>query len=77
MKELKAGLIDGKMDPKFADTPSYFNIRDYLNLHELMSVGLEKDVFDDDVCFFFWSGELKRAYESTRPLIEYVQMLPG
>jgi Domain of unknown function (DUF4760) len=77
VKQLKAGLIGGKIDPQFADTGPYFDIRDYLNLHELMSVGLVQDVFDDDVCYFFWSSELKRAYESTLPLIEYVQTLPG
>jgi Domain of unknown function (DUF4760) len=75
-KKLKASLVEGKMGPSFENSKEYWDIRDYLNLHELMSVGLMQEVFDDHVCFFFWSGELERAYRDTRPLIEYVQALP-
>jgi hypothetical protein len=73
---LKGAVVAGKMSPSFADTAAYSDIRDYLNSHELMAVGLLNDVFDDDVCFDFWSGELKRAYEDTLPLLNYVQSQP-
>jgi hypothetical protein len=63
----------GEMQSVFANTKEYWAIRDYLNLHELMAVGLLNGVFDNDVCFDFWSGELVRAYEDTLPLIKYVQ----
>jgi hypothetical protein len=63
----------GEMQSSFANTKSYWAIRDHLNLHELMAVGLLNGIFDDDVCFDFWSGELVRAYEDTLPLIKYVQ----
>ena len=63
----------GEMQSVFANTKEYWAIRDYLNLHELMAVGLLKGVFDNDVCFDFWSGELVQAYEDTLPLINYVQ----
>jgi len=66
----------GEMQNSFANSDEYWAIRDYLNLHELMAVGLLKGVFDDDVCFDFWSGELKRAHENSLPLIKYVQGLP-
>lgn len=75
-KKLKASLTEGKMNANFENSKEYWDIRDYLNLHELMSVGIMQDVFDDHVCYFFWSGELERAYRDTRPLIEYVQGLP-
>jgi hypothetical protein len=57
----------------FVSTPEYWHIRDYLNLHELMAVGVRNDVFDDQVCFNFWSRELGDAYRRTKPLIEYIQ----
>ena len=76
MEKLKASLIDGKMSASFENSDEYWDIRDYLNLHELMSVGIMQEVFDDHVCYFFWSGELERAYRDTRHLIEYVQALP-
>ena len=76
VQQLKKSVVDGKMDISFANSKEYWHIRDYLNLHELMSVGLKNDVFDDNVCFDFWSGELMRAYQDTLPLIKYVQGLP-
>src|SRR6266566_3558635 len=63
----------GEMQNSFANSEGYWAIRDYLNLHELMAVGLLNGIFDDDVCFDFWSGELVRAYEDSLPLLKYVQ----
>jgi hypothetical protein len=57
----------------FVSTPEYWHIRDYLNLHELMAVGVRNDVFDDHVCFNFWSRELGDAYKRTELLIEHIQ----
>jgi hypothetical protein len=76
VKLLKGAITNGKMSPDFAGTAAYSDIRDYLNLHELMAVGLLNEVFDDNVCFDFWSQELNRAHEDTLPLIDYVQSLP-
>jgi hypothetical protein len=83
-KEFKKAVTEfakfrGKKDglDSFASTQDYLRIRDYLNLHELMSVGIERNVFDDDVCYDFWSGELFRAYRDTHDLIQYVQELEG
>jgi hypothetical protein len=63
----------GEMQNSFANTEEYWAIRNYLNLHELLAVGVLKAVFDEEVCFDFWSGELVLAYEDTLPLIRYVQ----
>ena len=61
---------------QFSKTNEYLRIRDYLNVHELMGVGINRDVFDDFVCEDFWSGELRRAYRDTKPLIEWIQKQP-
>lgn len=76
VKALQVHLEKGRELDEFAQTTEYWAIRDYLNLHELMGVGINQDVFDDDVCFDFWSGELERAFSQTRVLIEYIQSLP-
>lgn len=60
----------------FVNTDAYWSIREYLNLHELMGVGINQGVFDDDVCFDFWHGELRRAYQATEALIRYIQTQP-
>jgi hypothetical protein len=68
---------DGEIQNDFAGSDDYWAIRDYLNLHELMAVGILTNVFDDHVCQDFWAGELKRACRDAMPVISYVQSLPG
>ncbi|WGD51249.1 DUF4760 domain-containing protein [Bradyrhizobium sp. CB1650] len=70
---LDTHLKAGKPCADFVSTPEYWHIREYLNLHELMAVGVKNDVFDDHVCFNFWSRELGDAYRRTKQLIEYIQ----
>jgi hypothetical protein len=65
----------GEMQNSFANTREYWAIRNYLNLHELIAVGLLNGVFDEDVCYDFWSGELVLAHTNALPLIKYVQGL--
>jgi len=63
----------GEMQNSFANTDHYWAIRNYLNLHELLAVGVLKEVFDEEVCYDFWSGELVLAYIDALPFIKYVQ----
>jgi hypothetical protein len=72
MRSLPRDALD-----QFIQTDHYWDIRSYLNLHELMAVGIKRDVFDDNVCYDFWSGELERAYADTHILIEYIQIRLG
>jgi len=75
--KLKEHLENKHPLEEFSKTDSYFQIRDYLNVHELMGVGINREVFDDFVCEDFWSGELYRACRDTEPLIEWIQRQPG
>jgi len=59
-----------------AYSEQYWAIRSYLNLHELMSVGIKRDVLDDHVCYDFWSGELLLCYSDTRALIVLIEAQP-
>jgi hypothetical protein len=74
---LKALVSRGQPLDEFKETAHYYAMRDYLNLHELIAVGILNEVFDDGVCYEFWSGELRRAIEGTGLFIEYIQSLPG
>jgi len=69
-------LNSGKTCEEFVSTQGYLDIRAYLNLHELMAVGINQKVFDNDVCYDFWSGELDKACERTQELIVYIQSRP-
>jgi hypothetical protein len=73
IERLEAHLAQGKTCEEFSSTEEYWDIRAYLNWQELMGVGINQRVFDDNVCFEFWSGELDRVYEKTQELIEYIQ----
>jgi hypothetical protein len=55
------------------DAARWTSLRNYLNLHELMAVGIKKKVLDDDVCFEFWRGELHRACRDCIKAINYIQ----
>ena len=59
-----------------SEKDEYWAIRDYLNLHELVGVGINQEVFDDNVCYDFWSGEMRRARRDTKELVDYIQSLP-
>jgi hypothetical protein len=74
---LKSLMAEARPFEEFIGTGHYYAMRDYLNLHELIAVGINNEVFDDFVCYDFWSGELKRAYEDTGRFITYIQTLPG
>ena len=52
---------NGDVDLSFIGSDEYWAIRDYLNLHELMAVGVLKNVFYDHVFHDLWAGELHRA----------------
>ena len=74
---LETHLAAGKTLNSFAGTEEYDEIRDYLNVHELLAVGIHRDVLDDHVSFDFWHRELMRACDKTANLIAHIQTLPG
>lgn len=74
---LEAHLADGKTLEAFTETKEYDDIRDYLNVHELLAVGIHRNVLDDTVSFDFWHRELMRACTKTANLIAHIQTLPG
>jgi hypothetical protein len=55
----------------------YFAIRRYLNIHELIAVGIKNGMFHDRTCFDFWAGILFRGVEEARPVIDHVRGRPG
>jgi hypothetical protein len=58
-------------DDTGAFTKGYRDITSYLNIHELVAVGIKNKVFDGNVCYNFWSDALVRHTDKTQKLIEY------
>jgi hypothetical protein len=59
-----------------ASRSHYLAIRKYLNVHELIAVGIGKKVFDHNVCYAFWGDTLTNGYQDARPVIDYVRNRP-
>jgi hypothetical protein len=57
---LKLAAANATTMAKFEKTEEYQHVRTYLNVHELIAVAVNKKVFDDDVCYHFWSDTLVR-----------------
>jgi hypothetical protein len=61
----------------FIKTDDYEKVYKYLNVHELLAVGIHKDVFDDYVAYAFWSDALIADYQDAEGLIAYIRETPG
>ncbi len=61
----------------FAETVCYRNIRSYLNIHELIAVGISTGVFDEEVCFAYWSQVLVKACDAASAVIQYARSFDG
>jgi hypothetical protein len=56
--------------------PHYLAIRKYLNVHELIAVGIYREVLDRDVCYAYWADTLTNGYRDAKPVIDYVRNRP-
>ena len=75
-EEAREAVRDSDDIAAFKKTAHWIPLRNYLNLHELIAVGVNQQVLDDSVCFDFWRGELNRAYRDCAKAIEYIQGCP-
>jgi hypothetical protein len=55
----------------------YFNVRKYLNIHELIAVGIKNKTLDERICFGFWCDVLLRGVNAAQPLIDHVRKQPN
>jgi len=62
-----------KSDPS---RPHYLAIRKYLNIHELIAVGIKENVLDETVCYEYWADTLTNGYSDAKPVIDYVRNRP-
>lgn len=67
----KKPIEDFIKGPDGKPSDDYRNINTYLNIHELVAVGIRNKVFDHAVCYNFWSDALVRHTERTKAIIEH------
>jgi len=76
----KVAVTELKSTPsleEFEKTEHYGALRSYLDVHELIAVGIHRRVFDGLVCYNFWCFELSSACGDCRSMIESEQRKPG
>ncbi len=61
----------------YIKTPAYKKVRIWLNICELISVGINRHVFDDRVAFDCWGDLLPWCYDESEPLIEWFRQKQG
>ena len=55
---------------------SYLWIRKYLNVHELVAVGIKEEVLDPNVCYFYWGDTLTNNVNDAKPVLEFLKTRP-
>jgi hypothetical protein len=62
---------------EFCKTEHYDHVRAYLNILELMAVGVHNNAFDERICYGFWQDFIKGSVADCRPLLDYLRTLPS
>jgi len=61
----------------FVTTADHERIRAFLNICELIAVGINERVFSERVSYAYWGDVLPWSYQAAEPLIKYVRQRPG
>jgi Domain of unknown function (DUF4760) len=62
---------------KYIMTDAYKNVRIWLNICELIAVGINRQVFDDRLAFDCWGDLLPWCYKECEPLINWFRAKEG
>jgi hypothetical protein len=73
LTQLKGHMAAGGVVKDFAEAQPdiHRQLLKYLNVHELVAVGIRNRVFDHQVCYSFWGDTLVRHVEEAEALIAY------
>lgn len=72
-KEACPGIIASQSIAEFSKTEDYQKVRAFLNICELIAVGINEGAFSERVSYSYWGDVLPNAYKTTLPLIKYVR----
>jgi hypothetical protein len=71
--ESKAKMPSSSSMKEFYRTEDCDHVLDYLNILELMAVGVHHNTFDQRICFVYWCDFIKEAVADCRPLLDYLR----
>jgi hypothetical protein len=72
----KAKIPDYANIEDFCETEDYDHVRAYLNVLELMAVGVHNNTFDQRICYNYWCDFIAAAMTDCRPLLDHLRKLP-
>jgi hypothetical protein len=61
---------------EFCDTEDYDHVRAYLNVLELMAVGVHNNTFDQRICYNYWCDFIAGAVMDCQPVLDHLRKLP-
>jgi hypothetical protein len=64
-------------NPAFRHDPDYDDIRAFLNICELIAVGIFHKAFSKKISYAYWGDVLPNCYRHARPLIEKIRQTPS
>ena len=67
----------GDVKKLYEDEVEFRKVTAFLNVQELIAVGIKSQLLDDRLCYDFWSDELIDAYQHGKALIEYMREKDG
>jgi hypothetical protein len=76
-RRIAPGLAAIASMESFVATPEHSRVRSFLNVCELISVGINENVFSERVSYAYWGDVLPWSYQAAEPLIQYVRQRPG
>jgi len=63
--------------PEFSKSKDYQQVRAFLNICELIAVGINEGAFSERVSLAYWGDVLPYAYKASLPVIEHVRKSSG
>jgi hypothetical protein len=73
----KASLITSIPDPSHATRSDYYDIRTFLNICELIAVGIKRGAFSKSVSQAYWGDVIPDSYLTAKQLIDAIRNTPG
>ncbi|MGY3690835.1 hypothetical protein ACVIGA_000915 [Bradyrhizobium sp. USDA 3240] len=74
---LSSHTANSTLMAQFEASEEYTHVRSYLNIHELLAVGIRKGVIDEDVAYHFWADTLIRHCNECELLIKRLRQRPN
>jgi hypothetical protein len=75
-REIKA-VVNGAPMHTVVSSADYLKVRGFLNICELIAVGVRRKAFSEHISFHYWGDVLLDGFSDAKPLIDHVREQEG